>query len=526
MKKILVNIENNSLKISYKNHRKVREDLINTNIISDNELIFGYDYLENNTKMVSLFLKELCDMKGLTQVIFDNNEIAFFMLPFFKNINNVTSLVIKSDENMTYAICERVIDSKYVNKINCYNIPEFMIEKLDQEYIKVETRSEFFYISNFMQDNNLIHYSKIFYRNFVKINFPMTEEDKIDFITFIKINRYLKTIRISELNQKELEFIINTLKEYRKRGIIIQIPGHNLKEKDVEYLKELNKDIKEKRLKCTLSYSEDYLKDNIFKQIIINTIKICGLLIFILVGSVMAYVGTRNYISMKKVDSIQENIENILNSIENQPPTNIPNENQEEDNNSNEQIIKNNYIASLFSINEDIVGWIKVNNTKVDYPVVKTTDNDFYLKNNLYKEQDINGWIYMDYRNNEKELQQNTIIYGHNMYYSGVMFGTLHKTANKSWYENKENLTISFNTMYETMDWEIFSIYKINKTSDYLVNEFASQEDFLEYIKKIKERSINDFQVEINPNDKILTLSTCTGENQRFVVHAKLKTEK
>lgn len=377
-----------------------------------------------------------------------------------------------------------------------------------------------------MQDNNLIHYSKIFYRNFVKINFPMTEEDKIDFITFIKINRYLKTIRISELNQKELEFIINTLKEYRKRGIIIQIPGHNLKEKDVEYLKELNKDIKEKRLKCTLSYSEDYLKDNIFKQIIINTIKICGLLIFILVGSVMAYVGTRNYISMKKVDSIQENIENILNSIENQPPTNIPNENQEEDNNSNEQIIKNNYIASLFSINEDIVGWIKVNNTKVDYPVVKTTDNDFYLKNNLYKEQDINGWIYMDYRNNEKELQQNTIIYGHNMYYSGVMFGTLHKTANKSWYENKENLTISFNTMYETMDWEIFSIYKINKTSDYLVNEFASQEDFLEYIKKIKERSINDFQVEINPNDKILTLSTCTGENQRFVVHAKLKTEK
>ena len=54
MKKVLVNIENNSLKISYKNHRKVREDLINTNIISDNELIFGYDYLENNTKMVSL----------------------------------------------------------------------------------------------------------------------------------------------------------------------------------------------------------------------------------------------------------------------------------------------------------------------------------------------------------------------------------------------------------------------------------------------------------------------------------------
>ncbi len=528
MKKVLVNIENNSLKISYKNHRKVREDLINTNIISDNELIFGYDYLENNTKMVSLFLKELCDIKKLTQVIFDNNEIAFFMLPFFKNINNITSIVIKSDENMTYAICERIIESKYVNKINCYNIPEFMIEKLDQEYIKVETRSEFFYVSNFMQDNNLIHYSKIYYRSFVKITFPMTEEDKTDFITFIKINRYLKTIRISEFNQKELEFLLKSLKEYRIKGVIIQIPGHNLKDRDVEYLKELNKNMKENRLKCTLSYSDDYLKDNIFKQIIINTIKICGLLIFILVGSIMAYVGTRNYISMKKVDSIQENIENILNSIENQPPQETPpTDNLPTDNpSSNEQIIKNNYIASLLTINEDIVGWIKVNNTKVDYPVVKTSDNDFYLKNNLYKEQDINGWIYMDYRNNEKELQQNTIIYGHNMYYSGVMFGTLNKVANKSWYNNPENLTISFNTMYETMDWEIFSIYKIHKTSDYLVNEFASQDDFLEYIKKIKDRSINDFHVEIKPNDKILTLSTCTGENQRFVVHAKLKTEK
>ena len=63
MKKVLFSIENNNLKVSYKNHKKMREDLINTNIISDNELIFGIDYLENNYKIVSLFLKELCEMK-------------------------------------------------------------------------------------------------------------------------------------------------------------------------------------------------------------------------------------------------------------------------------------------------------------------------------------------------------------------------------------------------------------------------------------------------------------------------------
>ena len=108
------------------------------------------------------------------------------------------------------------------------------------------------------------------------------------------------------------------------------------------------------------------------------------------------------------------------------------------------------------------------------------------------------------------------------MYYSGIMFGTLHKTANKSWYTKEENLTISFNTMYETMNWKIFSIYRINKTSDYLITDFATEKDFNDYISKIKSRSINNFNVDITYEDKILTLSTCTGDNERLVVHAKL----
>ncbi|MCI8575340.1 MAG: class B sortase [Bacilli bacterium] len=517
MKKVLISIENNNLKLTYKNHRKMREDLINTNIISDNELIFGIDYLQNNQKIVSLFLKELCDMKHLNHVIFDNNELTFFMLPFFKNISTITSLEIKNDETITYAICEQIIDSKYINKINCYNIPSFMIEKLDQEYIKVETRSEFFYISNFMQENNLVQYSKIYYKTNVRISLPMSLEDQNDFTTFSKINRYLKNIRINAFHQNDILFLLKTMKENHLKNVIIQIPGNLVTPSDVEFLKELNKSWKKAHLKCSLSYSDDYLKDNIFKQLIINTIKICGIITFIIVGSIMAFVGTRNYFAERKVDSIQENVDKIINDNNNNPSqsgsSNI---------NTDEYEIKNNYIASLLSLNPDTVGWLKVNNTKIDYPVVQATDNDFYLKNNLYKENDINGWIYMDYRNNDKKLQKNTIIYGHNMYYSGIMFGTLHKTANKSWYSNEENLTISFNTLYETMNWKIFSIYKVNKTSDYIKTEFATDEDFLEYINLIKSRSINDFKVEITKEDKVLTLSTCTGDNQRFVVHAKL----
>lgn len=515
MKKVLVSIDNNILKLSYKNHRKMREDLINTNIISDNELIFGIDYLEKNQKIVSLFIKELCEMKHLTKVIFDNNELTHFMLPFFKNISVITSIEIKNDETITYAICEQIIDSKYIREINCYNIPSFMLEMLDHDYIKVETRSEFFYISNFMQENNLVQYSKIYYKTNVRLSLPMSEEDKIDFITFSKINRYLKNIRVNSFNKADILFLLKTLKENHLKNVLIQIPGNTIKESDVEFLKDTNKDWKKNRLKCILSYSDDYLKENIFKQLIINTVKICGIIIFILVGSIMAFVGTRNYFAAKKVDSIQENIEKIIQS---NPPT----QSGSSDINTDKYEIKNNYIASLLTLNPDTVGWLKVNNTKIDYPVVKGTDNDFYLKNNLYKQNDINGWIYMDYRNNEKELKKNTIIYGHNMYYSGIMFGTLHKTANKNWYTNEENLIISFNTMYETMNWRIFSIYKVNKTSDYIKTEFATDEDFEEYIKLIKGRSINDFKIDITKEDKVLTLSTCTGDNQRFVVHAKL----
>ncbi|MCI8394587.1 MAG: class B sortase [Bacilli bacterium] len=512
MKKVLISIENNNLKLSYKNHHKMREDLINTNIISDNELIFGLDYLKNNQKIVSLFIKELCEMKKLTKVVIDNNELTSFLLPFFKNISSIETLEIKSDETITFTICEEIIASNYIKTVNCYNIPSYMLEMLDRNYIKVESRSEFFYISNFMQENNLIQYSKIYYKTNVRITLPLSEEDRIDFISFTKINRYLKNIRISSFIKDDIEFLLKTLKENHLKGVLIQIPGQIIQDNQVEYLKELNKNWKKYHLKCTLNYSEDYLKENIFKQLIINTMKICGIIIFILVGSVIAYIGTRNYIAMKKVTSIQENIEQIIQS--NVLDSNIKND--------DDHIIKNNYIASLLAINEDTIGWLKINNTNIDYPVVKGQDNEFYLKNNLYKDYDINGWIYMDYRNNEKELNKNTIIYGHNMYYSGVMFGTLHKVANRSWYTNDENTTISFNTMYETMNWKIFSIYKIDKTSDYLMTNFATEEDFQNYINLVKNRSIHNFEIEINNDDHILTLSTCTGDNQRFVVHAKL----
>ena len=90
-----------------------------------------------------------------------------------------------------------------------------------------------------------------------------------------------------------------------------------------------------------------------------------------------------------------------------------------------------------------------INETNIDYPVVQSSDNDYYLKHNLYNETDKNGWIYMDYRNSSYEMDANTIIFGHNMYYSGIMFGTLANAYKKSWYSNPENQII-FNISYNS----------------------------------------------------------------------------
>ena len=127
----------------------------------------------------------------------------------------------------------------------------------------------------------------------------------------------------------------------------------------------------------------------------------------------------------------------------------------------------------------------------------------------------------MDSRNNSKELDQNTIIYGHNLI-SGYMFGDLKSTTDYSWYTNPVNQVITFNTLDKEMKWKIFSIYRVDYTTDYLTTNFYNDEQYMDFINMIKGRSIYDFGVSVNPNDKIITLSTCSGHTRRLVIHAKL----
>lgn len=178
----------------------------------------------------------------------------------------------------------------------------------------------------------------------------------------------------------------------------------------------------------------------------------------------------------------------------------------------------------LIEKNNETVAWIKVNNTNVNYSVVKHNDNEYYLKHDFTKKYNINGWVFGDYRDNFQYFGNNTIIYAHNMT-NRTMFGSLVWCLKDSWLQNEDNHYIKLSTPYSNTVWRIFSIYTIIPEVYYLKTYFKSTEEHQDFLNKIKERSIYDFKFEddLTPDDKILTLSTCTDDGtKRIVIHAKM----
>lgn len=187
--------------------------------------------------------------------------------------------------------------------------------------------------------------------------------------------------------------------------------------------------------------------------------------------------------------------------------------------------IKMNLIDVNFSeledINSDVCGWIQVNGTNINYPFVQTNNNDYYLTHSFYKDYNEAGWVFLDYRNNIQSLHQNTIIYAHSRI-DTTMFGSLKKLLNSNWYNNKDNHIIKLSTKNQNTLWQVFSVYHIPTTSDYLKIDFDSPEQFSNFAKMLQDRSVYSFNTSVGGNDKILTLSTCYSNGEKMVMHAKL----
>lgn len=170
--------------------------------------------------------------------------------------------------------------------------------------------------------------------------------------------------------------------------------------------------------------------------------------------------------------------------------------------------------------NSDTIAWLKVENTNIEFPIVKANDNSYYLSHNFNKEYNKAGWIFADYKNKFDTTDKNIVIYGHNMR-DNSMFGSLKDVIKKEWYNNESNKYITLITEEEYHIYEVFSVYQIEKEDYYIKTNFKNNE-FEEFINTIKERSKKDFNVKVTKDDNILTLSTCANNNKyRVVLHAK-----
>ena len=178
-------------------------------------------------------------------------------------------------------------------------------------------------------------------------------------------------------------------------------------------------------------------------------------------------------------------------------------------------------INELKEINDETVGWLKVNGTNINYPFVQASDNKYYLTHDFYKQNNGGGWVFLDYRNKPNLEDKNNIIYAHGRA-NETMFGSLKNILSSDWINDQKNFTIQVSTQNKNTLWQVFSIYKILNTNDYITTNFNNDEEFSSFITKLINRSNFDFKTTVNKNDIILTLSTCYNDYQKVVLHAKL----
>lgn len=192
-----------------------------------------------------------------------------------------------------------------------------------------------------------------------------------------------------------------------------------------------------------------------------------------------------------------------------------------------------------YAVNSDLVGWLRVPNTKIDHPVVQGPNNDYYLRKDFYsKKYARRGAIFMDYRNHVVPLPEsfdaNTIIFGHN-FLDSTMMSDLEKYKSIEFW--KKNPVIEFNTIYSDCRWKVIAVFLTNALekddNGYVFNyiyPFMQGENYAGYFDALAQRSLYSTGVDVGTSDKILTLSTCTRDmdigrrrtNARCVVVARL----
>lgn len=189
--------------------------------------------------------------------------------------------------------------------------------------------------------------------------------------------------------------------------------------------------------------------------------------------------------------------------------------------NSYEKIRVEKEEENLYDKYEDYRGWIKIDNTNINYPIVQGKDNSFYLDKDINKNYLSSGSIFMNYLNHGFN-DENTVLFGHHMR-NKTMFAQLKKYKEKEFFYGNNDIEIEVENG-KVLKYKVFSAYVTDAKNNYIETDFDDKEQYKEFLKYIKNKSQYKSDIDVNENDKIITLSTCSYEfnDARMVVHGKL----
>ena len=177
--------------------------------------------------------------------------------------------------------------------------------------------------------------------------------------------------------------------------------------------------------------------------------------------------------------------------------------------------------TELLKTNSDIKGWIYGEATNVDYPVLQTDDNDYYMDHLYNKEANSSGSIFADYRNKSDFSDRNTVLYGHHMG-NGTMFGSIERYTSQDFYEATPTMML----YTPEGDYRIELICGTHESGDeqFVEFNFKTEEDFQKYVESFRERSTFKSDVQVQPGDKLISLCTCAYvfDNARFLLMGRL----
>ena len=189
--------------------------------------------------------------------------------------------------------------------------------------------------------------------------------------------------------------------------------------------------------------------------------------------------------------------------------------------NSYEKIRVEKEEENLYDKYEDYRGWIKIDNTNINYPIVQGKDNSFYLDKDINKNYLSSGSIFMNYLNHGFN-DENTVLFGHHMR-NKTMFAQLNKYKEKEFFYGNNDIVIEVENG-KVLKYKVFSAYVTDSKDNYIKTNFDDKDQYKEFLEDIKNKSQYKSDIDVNENDKIITLSTCSYEfnDARMVVHGKL----